>query len=92
MAKNNIKPERAPTQSATMIILISTVSFGVLSKLIFTALEVSSLFRLASWVIWVWGTAYYLTQTGNGRVARMYLLTMLGIMIFIGLAIYFVNR
>ncbi len=91
MSKKQVKPEPTATQSATMIILISTVSFGLLSKLIFPVLELSGFVRFNIWVAWVWGTAFYLRQTGNRRVARNYLLVMLGIVVFIGLAIYFYN-
>ncbi len=90
MSKNNIKPE--PTQPAAMIILISVVSFGLLSKLVFPALGVSDLLKMGIWIVWVLGTAFYLFQTGNGRIARIYMLVMFGIVVFIWLSIYFFNR
>ena len=92
MKQNEIKPEPSPTQPAAMIILISMVSFGLLSRLVLPALGMSDLFRMGFWVVWVLATAYYLLQTGNKRIARTYLLVMFGIVVFIGLAIYFYNR
>jgi hypothetical protein len=92
MSQKQKNPEPVPTQSAAMIILISMVSSGLLSKLIFPIFEMPGLVRMSLWIIWVLGTAFYLRQTGNGRVARNYLLVMFGIVIFIGLAIYFYNE
>ncbi len=80
------------TQSAAMIILVSLVVGGLISRLVLSALDASPLARLAFFAIWTALTAIYLNQTGNKRTSRIYLLVVLGIMLFTGLAVVFYNR
>lgn len=92
--KNNIKKsEDGPvTQSAAMIILVSVVVGGLISRMVLTALDASGVTRIVFFVIWTLLTAIYLNQTGNKRTSRIYLLVVLGIALFTGLAVAYFNR
>lgn len=80
------------TQSAAMIILVSVVVGGLISRLVLTALDASALARLIFFIIWTVLTAIYLNQTGNRRTSRIYLLVVLGIGLFTSLAVVYFNR
>jgi uncharacterized membrane protein YwzB len=92
--KNNIKKsaDGPVTQSAAMIILVSVVVGGLISRMVLTALDASGVTRIVFFVIWTLLTAIYLNQTGNKRTSRIYLLVVLGIALFTGLAVAYFNR
>ena len=81
--------EPTPSKPAAIIILVSIISYGVLSKLVFPSFGITPLVNMGIWIGWILLTAWYLIQTGNARIARLYLLVMFGMMLFVWLAIYF---
>lgn len=83
--------QKTPTQPAAMIILISVVAGGLVTRLL-SALKVAPEMLIAVTLLWIILTSLYLNKTGNARVGRIYLLVWLGLIIFTGLAIWGFNR